>query len=48
MRKNIYKTVFTDSVYYFENRSIRNAYVTKDPTKAWNFNDYLYDIRTDY
>ncbi len=48
MRKNKNKTVLTDGVYYFENRSIHNAYVTKDSTKAWNFNDYLYDIRTDY
>ena len=48
MRKNIYKTVLTDGVYYFENRSIHHAYVTKDPTKAWNFNHCLYDIRTDY
>ena len=51
MKKNIYKTVLNDDVYYFENSSIHHAYVTKDPTKAWNFNHYLYylyDIRTDY
>lgn len=48
MRRNIYKTVLTDGVYYLENRSVCCAIVTKDPSKAWDFNHWLYDIRTDY
>ena len=48
MKRNIYKTVLTDGEYYFENRSVSCAIVTKDPSKAWDFNHWLYDIRTDY
>ena len=46
MRNDIIKTVLTDGEYYFRNRTCIYASLTRDPLKAWDFNHWLYDIRT--
>jgi hypothetical protein len=46
MRNDIIKTVLTDGEYYFRNRTCIYASLTRDPLKAWDFNNWLCDIRT--